>query len=175
MLRSLARPALRRAAPRHSLLRPQVAAMSSLSDEFAKKVALGKTLPPLSDNAAKLEMYALYKQANVGKVNKPRPGMLDFVGRAMWDAWNKLGDMGQEEAMQKCVHRHFTTGKFHVRPVTNVIFRVVHDTGTLPSSTTWRPSTARRALEAARPLSRTRRTCSWIFRASSTSFSRFSR
>lgn len=94
---------LRRSPARRTLQRLQLPQMSTLADEFARKVALGKSLPPLSDNAAKLEMYALYKQANVGKVNKPRPGMLDFVGRAMWDAWNKLGDMSQDEAMTKCV------------------------------------------------------------------------
>lgn len=56
-------------------------AMSTLADEFARKVALGKSLPPLSDNAAKLEMYALFKQANAGRNATPKPGMLDFVVR----------------------------------------------------------------------------------------------
>lgn len=54
---------------------------SSLADEFQKKLALGKTLPPLSDNMAKLEMYALFKQSNVGKNTTSKPGMLDFVVR----------------------------------------------------------------------------------------------
>lgn len=128
MLLSLARPAFRRstASLRLPLLRGHIAAMSSLSDEFAKKVALGKTLPPLADNAAKLEMYALYKQANVGKVNKPRPGMLDFVGRAMWDAWNKLGDMSQEDAMHKCVATCIATPSAGSAPTLTLLLAQVH-------------------------------------------------
>lgn len=81
----------------------QTAGMASLADEFAQRVALGKTLPPLSDNTAKLEMYALFKQANVGPNTTSRPGMLDFVGRAKWDAWSKLGAMTPDEAKQKYV------------------------------------------------------------------------
>lgn len=29
--------------------------------------------------------------------------MLDFVGKAKWDAWNALGDMSKEEAMKQYV------------------------------------------------------------------------
>ena len=36
-----------------------------------------------------LELYALFKQANVGDVNTARPGMMDFKGKAKWDAWKK--------------------------------------------------------------------------------------
>ncbi|MDQ2643639.1 MAG: acyl-CoA-binding protein [Myxococcota bacterium] len=35
-----------------------------------------------------LELYALYKQATVGDVQGSRPGMLDFKGRAKFDAWS---------------------------------------------------------------------------------------
>ncbi|ETK78972.1 hypothetical protein F441_15414 [Phytophthora nicotianae CJ01A1] len=77
--------------------------MSSTSERFERSVALGKTLPPLSDNAAKLEMYALFKQANLGKNTTSKPGMLDFVGRAKWDAWTKLGDMTQDDAKLKYI------------------------------------------------------------------------
>ncbi|KAG7395843.1 Enoyl-CoA delta isomerase 2, mitochondrial [Phytophthora boehmeriae] len=77
--------------------------MSSLSERFERSLALGKTLPPLSDNAAKLEMYALFKQAKQGTNASPRPGMLDFVGRAKWDAWSKLGDMSQDDAKLKYI------------------------------------------------------------------------
>ncbi|KAF4046081.1 Enoyl-CoA hydratase/isomerase [Phytophthora infestans] len=76
---------------------------SSLSQRFERSLALGKALPPLSDNAAKLEMYALFKQANLGKNTTSKPGMLDFVGRAKWDAWTKLGDMTQEDAKLKYI------------------------------------------------------------------------
>lgn len=35
-------------------------------------------------------MVLFQKQASVGDCNTARPGMVDFVGRAKWDAWNQL-------------------------------------------------------------------------------------
>ncbi|HEX2731527.1 MAG TPA: acyl-CoA-binding protein [Polyangiaceae bacterium] len=34
-----------------------------------------------------LALYSLFKQATVGDVQGERPGMLDFKGRAKYDAW----------------------------------------------------------------------------------------
>ena len=36
-----------------------------------------------------LTLYGLYKQATVGDVSGTRPGMLDFKGRAKYDAWRR--------------------------------------------------------------------------------------
>jgi peroxisomal 3,2-trans-enoyl-CoA isomerase len=52
-------------------------------------------------NDTKLQLYALYKQATVGTCNTSRPGMMDFVGRAKWDAWNSLGQMTQSDAVNQ--------------------------------------------------------------------------
>merc|ERR1712133_217893 len=51
-------------------------------------------------NEELLEVYALYKQGSVGDVNTARPGMLDFKGKAKWDAWNGKKGMDVEEAMK---------------------------------------------------------------------------
>jgi len=59
--------------------------------------------PYTPTNDEKLKFYSLFKQATVGPCNTPRPGMLDFVGKAKWDAWNALGDMSKEEAMKQYV------------------------------------------------------------------------
>ena len=48
----------------------------------------------------KLEFYSLFKQATVGDVNTDRPGMLDFKGKAKWDAWEGKKGMPKEEAQQ---------------------------------------------------------------------------
>jgi len=48
-----------------------------------------------ADNQQKLKIYALYKQATVGKNTSSKPGMLDFVKKAKWDAWTSLGDMSK--------------------------------------------------------------------------------
>jgi len=56
-------------------------------------------------NEMKLEFYALYKQATEGDVSGKRPGMMDFVGRAKYDAWEKLKGMSGEEAMQQYINK----------------------------------------------------------------------
>ena len=56
-------------------------------------------------NEVKLEFYALYKQATEGDVSGKRPGMMDFVGRAKFDAWEKLKGMSGDDAMQKYIDK----------------------------------------------------------------------
>ncbi len=56
-------------------------------------------------NEMKLEFYALFKQATAGDVSGKRPGMMDFVGRAKYDAWEKLKGTSAEDAMQKYIDR----------------------------------------------------------------------
>lgn len=43
-------------------------------------------------------MYSLFKQATVGNVKSPRPGIWDMLGRAKWDAWAKNKDLDPYEA-----------------------------------------------------------------------------
>lgn len=43
-------------------------------------------------------MYSLYKQATVGNVRSPRPGIWDMLGRAKWDAWAQHKDLNPQEA-----------------------------------------------------------------------------
>ncbi|GAA3924767.1 acyl-CoA-binding protein [Litoribacillus peritrichatus] len=56
-------------------------------------------------NDLKLELYALYKQAAEGDVNGKKPGMTDFVGRAKWNAWEKLKGQSSDQAMQTYIDR----------------------------------------------------------------------
>lgn len=56
-------------------------------------------------NEVKLEFYALYKQGTEGDVSGKRPGMMDFVGRAKFDAWEKLKGMSSDDAMQKYIDK----------------------------------------------------------------------
>jgi acyl-CoA-binding protein len=58
-----------------------------------------KTLSESPGNDDLLELYALYKQATAGDVSGSRPGMMDFKGRAKFDAWSKKKGTGKEAAM----------------------------------------------------------------------------
>ena len=49
-------------------------------------------------NEDKLEIYALFKQSNVGDVNTERPGMMEFSRKSMWDAWKAKEGTSQDDA-----------------------------------------------------------------------------
>ncbi|MBZ2169357.1 MULTISPECIES: acyl-CoA-binding protein [Marinobacter] len=81
--------------------------MSDLKAQFDEAVnyiqtAEGDFQP---SNEMKLEFYALYKQATEGDVSGKRPGMMDFVGRAKYDAWEKLKGLSNEDAMQQYIDK----------------------------------------------------------------------
>ena len=65
-------------------------------DDAQKRV---KTLKESPGNDELLELYALYKQATVGDVSGSRPGMMDFKGRAKFDAWTKRKGSTRDAAM----------------------------------------------------------------------------
>ena len=74
--------------------------MSKLKSAFDQAVIDSKQLPEKPDNMTLLKIYALYKQVSVGDVDGKRPGFTDMVGRAKWDAWNKLLGTDSKVAMQ---------------------------------------------------------------------------
>ena len=55
------------------------------------------------DNATMLQLYALFKQASSGDATGERPGMMDFIARAKFDAWEKFKGLTGDEAMQKYI------------------------------------------------------------------------
>jgi acyl-CoA-binding protein len=65
-------------------------------DDAQKRV---KTLKESPSNDELLELYALFKQATVGDVSGSRPGMMDFKGRAKFDAWTKKKGTTKDGAM----------------------------------------------------------------------------
>ena len=68
-------------------------------DEALEKV---KTLPDQPPDVL-LELYGLFKQSTTGDVSGKRPGMLDFKGRAKYDAWATRKGMSQDQAMDAYV------------------------------------------------------------------------
>ncbi|EFO20691.1 acyl CoA binding protein [Loa loa] len=62
-----------------------------------------KTGPVVPTNDEKLLFYSLYKQATEGTNKTAQPGFLNFVDRAKWEAWRKLGEMSSDEAKKKYI------------------------------------------------------------------------
>lgn len=77
--------------------------MSDLATRFDAAVAQSKDLSERPDNVTLLKIYALYKQASIGDNGEPKPGMTDLVGRAKWDAWNKLKGTAQDGAKEQYI------------------------------------------------------------------------
>ncbi|KAG8993998.1 hypothetical protein FRB90_000551 [Tulasnella sp. 427] len=81
--------------------------------KFEKAVAIIQGLPkdgpvqPSQDD--QLQFYSLYKQATIGDVNTTRPGMLDFTGKAKWDAWKAREGTSKADAENKYVELLETT------------------------------------------------------------------
>ena len=77
--------------------------MSDLNDKFEQATKDVKTLTSKPDNFTLLELYSLFKQGSQGDVTGKRPGMMDFKGRAKFDAWAKLKGTSQDTAMQSYI------------------------------------------------------------------------
>ena len=77
--------------------------MSNPQKRFEEAVVRSKQLSERPDNATLLQIYALYKQATSGDNAEKKPGFSDMVGRAKWDAWNKLKGTTQNDAQLQYV------------------------------------------------------------------------
>lgn len=74
--------------------------MSDLKAQFEKAAQEAQQLPHKPDNDTLLRLYALYKQATAGDVTGKRPGFMDMIGQAKYDAWAKVKGSSKEAAMQ---------------------------------------------------------------------------
>ncbi|MCK9194964.1 MAG: acyl-CoA-binding protein [Nevskia sp.] len=77
--------------------------MADLKAQFEQAQKDIKTLAKRPGNEDLLALYALYKQGSSGDVDGARPGMLDMVGRAKYDAWAKLKGTAGEAAMKQYI------------------------------------------------------------------------
>jgi len=74
-----------------------------VSEEFEKAAKEVKNLKSKPADDEMLQTYALYKQAKFGDCDTQRPGMLDFTGKAKWDAWNGKKGVDSEDAQKQYI------------------------------------------------------------------------
>jgi acyl-CoA-binding protein len=74
--------------------------MDDLKTAFEQAAQEAQRLPRKPDNDTLLRLYAYYKQSTVGDVSGKRPGFMDMVGQAKFDAWAKVKGTSKEAAMQ---------------------------------------------------------------------------
>lgn len=76
-----------------------------LQMQFEQAVAASKELSAKPDNDTLLQLYSLYKQATEGDINvEPPANLFDFVGKAKYDAWNRLKGTTKDQAMQAYIN-----------------------------------------------------------------------
>jgi acyl-CoA-binding protein len=75
----------------------------ALAEDFAAAQTRVRALSKTPDPSELLELYALYKQGSSGDVQGSRPGMLDFKGRAKYDAWAAKKGTAQDAAQRAYV------------------------------------------------------------------------
>ncbi len=75
----------------------------TLAERFAESQTRVRRLATTPAPATLLELYGLFKQATAGDVSGPRPGLLDFKGRAKWDAWAGQRGKTRDDAMEQYV------------------------------------------------------------------------
>jgi acyl-CoA-binding protein len=69
----------------------------AIDDDFTAAKARVQKLSKVG-NEEMLTLYALFKQASEGDVNGSRPGMMDFKGRAKYDAWSLQKGKSSDDA-----------------------------------------------------------------------------
>ena len=79
---------------------PEAPGAVSLEATFEAATVASKMLKKAPDNDTLLALYSLYKQASVGDVSGERPGALDMVNRAKFDAWADRKGTAREDAMK---------------------------------------------------------------------------
>ncbi|MEP7328080.1 MAG: acyl-CoA-binding protein [Betaproteobacteria bacterium] len=81
----------------------EVPGVASLDAQFDAAAATSKMLRKAPDNDTLLALYSLFKQASVGDNGGDRPGALDMVNRAKYDAWAQRKGMTRDDAMKAYV------------------------------------------------------------------------
>ncbi len=75
----------------------------SLQEQFDQAAADSKNLSERPDNMTMLKLYSLFKQGSAGDVEGKRPGMMDMINRAKFDAWAELKGKSKDEAQQEYI------------------------------------------------------------------------
>ena len=75
----------------------------SLDEKFTDAQVRVKNLTKRPDNMELLELYAVSTPGAAGAGAGKRPGMMDFKGRAKYDAWAGKKGTGAEQAKEQYV------------------------------------------------------------------------
>lgn len=115
--------------------------LSDKSVELAKKFETAYNLIkdcPTINNADKLKLYGLFKQAKVGDVNKPKPE--GYIAGLKWEAWKNMAGMDPVEAMKEYIGCTIEILKVIGSPIGPIDFSSDDDPSLLPSLSSPQPT-----------------------------------
>ena len=79
---------------------------TKMSEQFEKAANAikesAKSNIKMTDDEMK-QVYSLFKQGSLGDNTSEKPGMLDFKGKAKWEAWNGQKGKSKEDAQKEYV------------------------------------------------------------------------
>lgn len=75
----------------------------TIEENFQKAAQDVQSLPQKPSNDDLLDLYSLFKQAEVGPATGKRPGALNIIARKKYDQWSALGQMTKSDAMEKYI------------------------------------------------------------------------
>jgi diazepam-binding inhibitor (GABA receptor modulating acyl-CoA-binding protein) len=85
-------------------------------DKAAAVIGKAKDIPELKsalNDDILLELYGLFKVANVGECNTERPGgLFNAKEKAKWDAWKKASDEGTDQEAAKAKYVDIVAGLY---------------------------------------------------------------
>ncbi|XP_038049467.1 acyl-CoA-binding domain-containing protein 5A-like isoform X2 [Patiria miniata] len=124
--------------------------MATASEQFEAAVKVVQSMPKDGPFQPSYEMkkrfYGLYKQATQGPCTEPKPAFWEAIRKAKWDAWNRLGNMPKEEAMDGYVKDLLKI--VETMPITEEVsaflkamgpfFEAVHEPLPVPEEERWR-------------------------------------
>ncbi|XP_015575893.1 acyl-CoA-binding domain-containing protein 3 [Ricinus communis] len=76
---------------------------SELEKEFAKAAKFLESDDKEKEEGLQMELYALHKVATEGPCHEQPPMALKLAARAKWNAWQRLGNMNPEVAMEQYI------------------------------------------------------------------------
>ena len=71
-----------------------------LEARFAKAAQDVNNLSKPPESEMLLTLYSLYKQGTIGDCTGDRPGQMDFIGCAKFDAWTRVAGTSKDQAME---------------------------------------------------------------------------
>ena len=78
--------------------------LNNLDKEFNKATETVKKLQNIPTSDELLQLYGLYKQANLGKNTTDKPSMFNYRALKKWLSWTAVSELTKDQAKQEYIN-----------------------------------------------------------------------